>query len=718
MFYSDAKKNRLRFNIQWEKLLAAVFAVLLLLGAFPLSAAAERDTVRIGFYLSEKYGYEGTDGNYRGYDVQLSKTIGLYGGFDAEMLGYENVTEMEDALRTGEVDVLIDFLRTDKREQEFAFTNNPILEEQVSLYTGNDEDILLADDLTELGTLRIGYVSDAGFLDYFLDYCAELGVTPRLVAFHDELDMHDAMDRGETDACMTGSAVPTGYRVLLSTPPLASYMMLRTDESSLRRRIDLAISQLKTDYPDYISNLYQKYIASHNTEMSPISLREREYLAEHPILSVAVVRGAEPFLVENDDGSLGGVIPDYYKVLGEQLGVTFRFEAYDKTQDAVDAVARGEVDILGHYYGDIILAERDGLYNTMEYGSAECARVTRSGFSGTVKTAAATTRTAYFLAEQLGRDVRMETYPNVEACYQAMMKGEVDAMIGSMTAITWLINQHTMRGVNLSILPNVTLGIRGAVSRDNTTLLFALNKAIAVSASAMNEAVIENAVNGKTNLRTVLENLPLGFTIAIVGVLTILVITLIVTLVLLAHSSKERMALLNREIDMDGLTGARSRRYGTELLNRELLLFRRYGDGPLVAMFDVDHFKEKNDTYGHEYGDFVLKKVVKVLRETLRQSDAIIRWGGDEFVLVCPRIRGNGAERILEKVILAINSTDFHMDGKGEQITVSVGASFFLPQDEDVSTVLRRCDSALYKAKNARNDYCIFSADADEPEQV
>lgn len=697
-------------NAKWKKALSALIVMLLLSPAVgALSAHAARDTIRIGFFTSENYGFVGADGDLRGYDVQLSKAIGMYAGFDAEMIGYDNVPEMEQALRDGEVDALIDFLHNARREQEFIFTECAILEEQVSVYTLNDPDAPTADSIDDMSVLRVGHVSEAGFLDDFMEYCEEMGISPQLMDFHNEAAMLSAMDRGETDACLTGSAVPVGYRVLLSLPPLSSYMMLRAEDGALRSRIDTAITQLKTDDPDYIANLYYTYVASHDTEMSPLTSQERDFLEQHPEISVALVRGAEPFTVEKADGELGGIIPDYYKALGKRLGVAFRFILYDKNQDAVDAVASGEADILGQYYGDIILAEKDDLYDTMEYDATECARLTRSGFGGHVQTIAATTRTAYLLAAQLDPDVRLETFPNLEACYQALMKGKVDAMIGSMTGISWLINQHTMRGVNLSILPNVTLGVRGAVSRENTELMFVLNKAISVSGNDMNEAILENAVSGETDLRTALENLPMGFTIGAVAFLTILVLTLIVMLVLLVRSGRERVALLNREVNVDGLTGAGSRRNGTEMLVRELALFRRYGDGPLVAMFDVDHFKEKNDTYGHEYGDYVLKRVVEILRETLRQSDAIIRWGGDEFILVCPKTHGKGADHILEKVISAINSADFRMNGTGEQITVSVGASYFQHGDVDIVSILRRCDSALYQAKKARNTYSIFA---------
>ena len=694
------------------------FLLFLFTAAGILPVNAERKLVRIGFYLSDKYGYTASDGNLTGYNVHLSKTVAMYGGFDAEMHGYDNVPEMEEALRSGEVDVLIDFIRTEQREKEFIFTNNPILEELVCVYSDNSPESPVAGDLQAISNLRIGYESKSGYVDYFLQYCAEYGFEPHMVEFNDDLVMRQAMETGETDACLTGSAVPMGSRVILSLPPLNSYMMLRADDSQLCRQIDSAISQLKTDDPDYISDLYHKYVVSRNTQMTPLTLREREYLQAHPELTVALIRSAAPFAFETGSGELDGIIPDYYNTLGHKLGITFRFISYDTTQEAIEAVANGETDILGHYYGNILIAERDNLYDTMEYGSTECARLTRSGFGGTVKTAAVTSRTAYLLADQLHSDIELKIYTNNEAGYQALMKGEVDAMFGSMTGVSFLINEHSLRGINLSILTDVTLGVRGAVSRDNTILLFILNKVIAVSGSAMNEAILENTVKGDADLRTAIENLPLGFSISVVVILLILVISLVVTLVLLARSSKERVAILNREMNIDGLTGAGSRRYGKELLDRELVLFRRYGEGPMIAMIDVDHFKGKNDTYGHEYGDFVLKKVVEVIRGTLRNSDSLIRWGGDEFILLCPHIHDNGAVRVLDKVIDAVDQADFMMNGKGEKITISLGASFFRKDDEDIINVLRRCDDALYKAKETRDSYFIYPGDPKEQETL
>ena len=668
---------------------------------------AQKESVRIGFFNSENYGYYGANGELTGYDVQLSKTIGMYGGFEAVMVGYDSVPEMEEDLRNGKVDILIDFLRTEKREEEFIFTNNSILEEQVVLYTRNAADALNADDIYNIDTIKIGYITGSGFLDYFQEFCDEKGINVTLSDYHDEVAMHAAMDNGETDACLTGSSVPVGYRVLVSAPPLSSYMMLRKEDEALRVLVDEAISQLKTDDPDYLSNLYKQHIGSHNTEMSPLTAQEKEYLTSHHVLSVGLVRGAQPFVIEKSDGSLSGIVPDYYKALEKTLNVEFNFVIFDDNKEAIQAVANGDVDILGHYYGNIIAAEKDRLYDTMSYGATECARLIRNDFDGEVKTASVTGRTSFLLSEQLSSDITLVSYPNLEDCYNALMRGEVDSMIGSMAGISWLINQHTMRGVSLSILSDIVLEVRGAVSAENQTLLFVLNKAIAVSHPALNEAILENAINGETNLLTALGNLPIAFTITAVSVLTLLVILLIVTLVLLYRNSKERVALLNREMNIDNLTDAGSRRYGLEMLNRELAMFRRYKDGPMIAMFDIDHFKEKNDTYGHEYGDYVLTKVVEILKNTLRESDMIIRWGGDEFILISPHINSKGADTVLKKVVQAIDDGEYLLGGKGEKITISVGASFFKQDDKDVNDVLRRCDNALYEAKSLRNTYRI-----------
>ena len=113
-----------------------------------------------------------------------------------------------------------------------------------------------------------------------------------------------------------------------------------------------------------------------------------------------------------------------------------------------------------------------------------------------------------------------------------------------------------------------------------------------------------------------------------------------------------------------------------------------------VAMFDIDHFKRINDTYGHHTGDEVLKRVAAGAAAELRSGDTIGRFGGEEFVIVLPDATADAASKVAERVRHAIG-TDSGTPG----VTVSIGVAEMAP-GETCDALLRRADDALYLAKN------------------
>jgi diguanylate cyclase (GGDEF)-like protein len=123
-------------------------------------------------------------------------------------------------------------------------------------------------------------------------------------------------------------------------------------------------------------------------------------------------------------------------------------------------------------------------------------------------------------------------------------------------------------------------------------------------------------------------------------------------------------------------------------------------------ILDIDNFKSFNDKYGHQTGDVVLKKVAKIMSETLRKSDTIARYGGEEFVIVLPETNISGAQVVGEKVRKAIENCEIEYGEdatKALKVTVSVGGAEF-NQGEDRMSLIERADKNLYKAKaNGRN---------------
>ncbi|AKJ94607.1 PAS/PAC sensor protein [Thioalkalivibrio versutus] len=163
-----------------------------------------------------------------------------------------------------------------------------------------------------------------------------------------------------------------------------------------------------------------------------------------------------------------------------------------------------------------------------------------------------------------------------------------------------------------------------------------------------------------------------------------------------AQQELERnQAELERQAFYDRLTGVANRRYFESLLDREVRRAERYGQGFALLMFDLDHFKKVNDTYGHATGDVVLQEVTRVAGERLRSVDVLGRWGGEEFMVLLPGAAAEEGARVAELVRARVAGHPFPRVG---EVTVSLGVAAF-HSGEPRGELLRRVDEALYRAK-------------------
>lgn len=166
---------------------------------------------------------------------------------------------------------------------------------------------------------------------------------------------------------------------------------------------------------------------------------------------------------------------------------------------------------------------------------------------------------------------------------------------------------------------------------------------------------------------------------------------------------------LREQAIRDALTNLFNRRYLDETLERELARATREGYPLCIVMMDIDHFKDVNDTYGHEAGDTVLKKLADMVTEQSRQGDFVCRYGGEEFVLVMPNIGIEVAKGRANSLLHSISSLFVPFGRFNLNITVSMGISWFPQNGETRDDLLRTADKALYAAKrNGRNQAVVY----------
>jgi diguanylate cyclase (GGDEF)-like protein len=166
---------------------------------------------------------------------------------------------------------------------------------------------------------------------------------------------------------------------------------------------------------------------------------------------------------------------------------------------------------------------------------------------------------------------------------------------------------------------------------------------------------------------------------------------------------------LREQAIRDALTHLFNRRYLEETLERELARASREGYPLCTVMMDIDHFKDVNDTYGHEAGDLVLKTLAQKVTNQSRQGDFVCRFGGEEFVLVMPNITIDVARERANTLHKSISMESIRFGRFNLTVTVSMGISWFPAHGEKKEDLLRAADRALYAAKHAgRNRVFVY----------
>ena len=158
----------------------------------------------------------------------------------------------------------------------------------------------------------------------------------------------------------------------------------------------------------------------------------------------------------------------------------------------------------------------------------------------------------------------------------------------------------------------------------------------------------------------------------------------------------------------DELTGLSNRRCFDNTLEKEFLRALRYNNKLTLVMFDIDHFKTVNDTYGHPCGDYILKEVSNAALQTFRKTDTVFRFGGEEFVVILTETDIKQSEIPLERFRKTIETLDLTYQNQQINITVSIGACQLDQSIGNKEEFLQKADNALYDAKNSGRNKVVF----------
>ncbi len=246
-----------------------------------------------------------------------------------------------------------------------------------------------------------------------------------------------------------------------------------------------------------------------------------------------------------------------------------------------------------------------------------------------------------------------------------------------------------------------------ATNKENITLLNILNKTL----FSIDKQIIKDIYKKHTLIKSYVEVVDYWLIAKILFLAFIIVLVLLYRNVTLKNYSKKIISI-NRELEVvsttDGLTNMYNRRKIEAILDEQIKIAKRDKNNLSIIMLDIDNFKSINDKYGHEYGDRTLISFSKILKDNIRPTDSVGRWGGEEFLIVC----SHSDEKIAS--VLADRLKEIIQNHKFETIGTCT-ASFGVAQFEEIytkSNLISYADAAMYKAKKeGRNNVIVHKID-------
>lgn len=547
----NAIRNHMLYRMVMMILLASAMAAAVL---FPAAVQAEETpAIKVGVLAESGLAEIAEDGTYTGADVEYVYRIAQTAGVKIDLVLFQNLEDSIDALNSGRVDVLFNILRTEQRSANYLFSDYAISSSPMSLYVRTD-DARFQEPGWNLSGMTVGTEMGSVATDLFESWAQAQGMTPATRGFTSIAAMNEALDKGEVDACVLKNDDHPGYQTAALFAPSSNYLMLRSDEEALKTQLDLAMEKILNEDSLYYQKLVSKYAADGISGMDPFTQEETDWLQAHTSVKVAVIRNDQPYYSGIVNGRDQGILPDYYAWISSLTGLQFSFVPFEDQASAIEALKQKQVDVLGLYSDSIVTAYDQGISLTSTYASVPIVQITRAGKDpASVVTISAKERTiGLFQRVSLNANPNLKfvSYRNGRESFRALTAGKVDGMLCGQPTATWLINQVNSAAYTVSPISYFTIDLAGAVRSDDVQLCGILDKAIKANAYTFDSIVSENTM-AENSLASFMARIPAWLILAVTGLLTLLVLSLVMSMLKLQRKRKEEAALAKEKAETD-----------------------------------------------------------------------------------------------------------------------------------------------------------------------
>ena len=518
----------------------------------------EQEEIKVAVLNNSNYAYQDEHGVWRGMDIECMLSMAQRAGFKVVFLDSANDADFLGSLNKDTYDIVADVGKTPERAQQYLFADTVQGTASSTMAVRAKDDRWEYGDVNQISRMKIGVVASYFINNIFRKWCKDRGLTPTIVEYPNIEALSNALESGEIDGevytALFEKEGKARFRPIMNFLPQDYYFVFRKDDVRLKNRFDSAMSQLLAEDPYYLSNLKKKYDEQFSYQAPAYTVSEKQYLAGHPVLKVAAVADNAPYFSQKGEGVRRGIIPEYFKLLGEKTGLKFQFVTYATYAAAVKAVSTGEVDLFSAYSGGLVNANEANLVLTNKYIDAGNVILTRAEANITQpRTVGLLNLSVNPNTRERGRELAkadVKFYKNARTCLAALDNGEIEAAVFSLPVASWLLNQTSSARYTVRPLPSLNMEACMALKQGNTSLFSILNKGIMVTNNSMS-SIVAGAIQPENSWRVFVSRLSPTAMVVSIGILSVLVAVLAWLLLMLKRRQQERTMVLAAQAETE-----------------------------------------------------------------------------------------------------------------------------------------------------------------------
>jgi len=433
-----------------------------------------------------------------------------------------------------------------------------------------------------------------------------------------------------------------------------------------------------------------------------LSKEERKFLKNH-IIKIGTTNSWPPF----NFGNMRGISIDLIKYISQKTGMKYKIIIKNSWSDVIKAIKNKQIDMTT-LTTKTKQKEKYAIF-TIPYISYPIVFATKNSVSFIPNINFLKYKTI-----ALGKDYSVEhllknRYPflkflevkNTQKALEAVKNKRAFAAADILPTIAYEIAKNRYYDLIINGQSDIQFRLQLMIRNDYKILQNIINRVINDIPKNKKEKILDKYVFIKYT-----QGIPESEYIKTKIKFILIIFFFIILTIFLILQYKKIKRLKNKieyEANHDGLTDILNRRKLNEEIEKAIEFSKRYNTPLSFIYFDIDNFKQINDTYGHEFGDYVLKKLTKTVTKNLRKADIFGRWGGEEFLIALPNTDLQKTLEVAEKIRNIIQNISF----KNKKITISIGVDTLKP-DHTYEDIFLRLDKALYKAKKEGKNRVIY----------